>query len=98
MINFKKLKKLPVLTEDKIKLGKISDLQINSNDQSIEKFIVSSFGKKDLLIAPSQIVKITNKFVIVKNSLVNEKSDKISEPEKNIQPAMINPVLEKTKN
>ncbi len=76
-IDFKTLKKLPVKTGSGIFLGYIHDLQIQTQTQSINKYLVKKssdiFKKEHLLISPNQIIQITPEAIIVSENLVGEK-------------------------
>lgn len=57
-------------------LGQIIDLDLNIVDHSVQKYIVKHkagfFGKNELLLAPNQIVKITEQEIIVKDLQITE--------------------------
>ena len=70
--DIKKLIGLPVKAEDGEHLGKLKDFQVEINSLRVVNLVVSHslIGKNDLLINPSQVVKITEKEIIVKSGLV----------------------------
>lgn len=77
-INFDLFGKL-VITEDKQKLGKVSDYATNTDTFYVHKLYVTksllrSLGSDQLSIDRSQIIEITDKNIIVKNPLQPEKS------------------------
>jgi len=76
LLDFKKIISLPVKNESGEYLGQIIDLEININDYCVTKFIVKHkfgiFESNELLISPTQIVKISDSEIIVKDLNVKE--------------------------
>ena len=67
IIDLKKLLHLPVLTRSGIKLGKITNAEIDADPQTIIKYHVSAgpFSDKNYIIDRSQVLEIeTDKMVV----------------------------------
>ena len=75
-ISYQQLNDLPVETESGEKLGHIADLEINVDNNEIIKYLISNkrlmIETKTYLIAPSQIISITNDKVIVEDNVEKE--------------------------
>ena len=76
-INFVLIDK-PVYTDDKKKIGKVSDFATETQDFMIMKLHVTrslfkSFGSSQLIIDRSQIVQITDDRIVVKSTALKEK-------------------------
>ncbi len=69
---------LPVYTQSGQHLGKVVDFELSSNSHTIEKYIIRSglivggILQKDLLIAPSQIIKLSKEKMTVEDTLTPE--------------------------
>jgi len=74
LISYQKLAKLPVITESGVNLGKICDLDLDPENLSIINLYVKSFNlvkglfEDKLIIKKQDILKITDKVIIVKNN------------------------------
>ncbi|MBU1132158.1 PRC-barrel domain-containing protein [Patescibacteria group bacterium] len=99
IINFQKLKNLPVETEKGIHLGDLIDIEINVNDHSITKYLANDkkyliTGNK-FLISPEQIISISEeKIIVADNTVLSEEQEKAT-PALNVEEAgIINAKLE----
>ena len=93
-IKFDQLKDLPVVTQSGIELGKVRDLTLDVENHLIIKYIVKQgLFKNDLLIAPVQVVSITDEKIIVADNVLEEKVLVKAEPE--IETNVASPVIEK---
>ncbi|MDP2685211.1 MAG: PRC-barrel domain-containing protein [bacterium] len=69
---------LPVYTQSNQHLGKVVDFEISTHTHTIEKYIVRNLAivggilKRDLLIAPSQVISITKEKMIVDDTLTKQ--------------------------
>jgi len=72
-LDFNKIKNLPVETESGISLGNVTNLEIDLSGHNILKYIVGQkklfFPSSALMIAPSQIIKISDEKIIVEDTL-----------------------------
>lgn len=69
----------PVYTEDKKRVGKVTDFVTETQDFMIMKIhvsrpLVKSFGSSQLIIGRSQIAQITDDRIVVKSAALKEKS------------------------
>ncbi len=78
-ITWENLKNLPVFTQSNEQLGKICELEINSNTHSISRYVIRNSemikrltGEK-ILISPSQVLSINENKMIVEDNVVNNK-------------------------
>ena len=77
-LTLKQLKNLPIYTKSNDCLGKIEDIEINSQTQNISLYIVKSsqltkrLADKKLLIAASQVISLDNKKMVVEDGVVKE--------------------------
>ncbi len=84
-LSYRQLKNLPVYTKNNDFLGKIKDLEINSDTQNVSKYIIKSsqitkrLVGKELIINPSQVISIDNQKMIVEDETVRD-SGLIKEP------------------
>lgn len=83
--SFKQLKNLPVYTKSEEFLGKIKDVEINSDDHRVIKYVINSsdvikrISGKELFIGPGQVISLDEQKMIVEDS--TEKENKlIKEP------------------
>jgi sporulation protein YlmC with PRC-barrel domain len=67
-------KKMPVCTKSGIKLGKISDVEIDPEKHLIFSYKIKNnfLSSKFLLIKPAQIVGIINKKIIVDDAVASD--------------------------
>lgn len=76
----KQLKNLPVFTKSNDCLGKIKEVEINSDTQNVSKYIVKSsqMTKRlvggELIINPSQVVSIDRQKMVVEDNVVRNES------------------------
>ena len=77
-LTFRQLKNLPVYTKSNEYLGKIQEMEINSETQNISKYIIKSsqvskrlVGKK-LWLNPHQVISIDEQKMIVEDGAVKE--------------------------
>ena len=79
LINFQQLKNLPVETESGGDLGRVVDLEINTDGHNVRKYLVGAkrFLKNnaDYLISPEQIVKVTAEKIIVQDNLQKQEAE-----------------------
>ena len=72
-INEQTLIRLPVVTKSGTKLGHVIDIEIDVDDHRIRKYFVSArFQKDTYLIAPSQILEITDEKIIVDDNVLKD--------------------------
>ena len=77
-LNLKQLKNLPVYTQSNDCLGKIEEVEINSQTQGISNYIIKSsqltkrLSDKKLIISSSQVVSIDNQKMIVEDGIIKE--------------------------
>jgi len=68
---------LPVFTEDKIKIGKIFDVELNEKEHIVEKYIIKTHKlivlvDQVLLISPQQVISLDENKMIVENNSVKD--------------------------
>ena len=74
----KQLKNLPVYTKSNNCLGKIEEVEINTQNQNISCYIVKStklskrLSDKKLIINSSQVISIDNKKMVVEDGIIKE--------------------------
>ncbi|MFA6105770.1 MAG: PRC-barrel domain-containing protein [Patescibacteria group bacterium] len=91
-INEQTLIRLPVVTKSGDKLGHIIDIEIDVDNHQIRKYFVSSrFQKDTYLIAPSQILQITDEKIVVEDTVIKDPSKLLKK--KNILPRNLDAVL-----
>ncbi len=73
MINYNKLKKLPVKTVSGVLLGRVKDLEIDVDNLNLVKLVVRTSWCSSLLVNVSQVVRITADELVVKDNLAEEK-------------------------
>ena len=75
-IDYKTIKSLTVETESGVKLGKVSDLEIDVDGQTVVAYKVKGglFGE-ELIISRSQVVKFTKEKMVVEDSLTQERGE-----------------------
>jgi sporulation protein YlmC with PRC-barrel domain len=72
------IKNLPVATKNGQILGKIKDVEINSETQAINKYLVKSHKLtpllmgQELIISASQVISLTDKQLTVEDAVVKE--------------------------
>ena len=93
-INFSQLKKLSVVTQNGINLGKVIDLELTIESLGINKLTVSEglLGKK-FLVDQTQVIEITAEKIIVADELVQETLEEKKEEQIEQAPA---PAIEKS--
>ena len=66
-VNLQKLLRLPVYTESETKLGRIFDLELDVDTQSVMRYLVrpNFLSPKSFLIAAAQVKEIKNDRVVV---------------------------------
>ena len=71
-INLQKLLRLPVYTESEIKLGRVFDLELNVDTQSVIRYLVrpNFFSAKSFMIANGQVKEIKSDRVVVYDSVI----------------------------
>ncbi|HMB26388.1 MAG TPA: PRC-barrel domain-containing protein [Patescibacteria group bacterium] len=99
-ILLKKLKKLPVVTKNSQKLGKIANLEINTSTHQVVKYQVRKkillAKSPKLLIAPEQILEINNKKIIVEDNVESTQIKQSKRPQPRTHTAAtLNSELEK---
>ncbi|HBV57995.1 MAG TPA: hypothetical protein DEB73_01900 [Candidatus Magasanikbacteria bacterium] len=74
LLQFSKLKNLPVFTQSGIKLGQIFDIEIDLDSQSILRYVVKRgiVSRETLLIHRGQVVVITDEKIIVEDAVVKD--------------------------
>lgn len=74
IINFKKLINLPVFTESGQKLGKVYDVELQTETHQVKKYLVggSFLNATKYLIAPEQIRSIGADKIIVADACLKE--------------------------
>ncbi len=86
---------LPVETVSGISLGKLTDLEIDENSQMVKAYQVQTsrllpgFLSDNLLVGRDQVVSVSNKKIVVDDSMVKEKESvfrKASLPEAEASP------------
>ncbi|HCC23867.1 TPA: hypothetical protein DF272_06865 [Candidatus Falkowbacteria bacterium] len=94
-INFRQLKKLPVITESGQLLGKICDVMIETNTSGIVNYEVKKFlGGQALLIDPADIRSIEADKVVVRDAAIKaEIKEEQAQTEKDLNPS---PAIEKS--
>jgi|SRR3989339_1489981 len=80
-VNYKKLKKLPVITESGQKLGFVYDMKIDIDSHIIQLYFVrlGILNKQTYLIKPAQILSITENNILVQDGVIKEKIENIGE-------------------
>lgn len=74
----RKIKNLPVVTKSGRILGKVKDLEINSETQTISKYLVKSdklmerLIDQELLIDAGQVISLTEKELVVDDAVVKD--------------------------
>ena len=90
-INEQTLIRLPVFTKAGEKLGHIIDIEIDVESHQVRKYFVGArFQKETYLIAPSQILEITEEKVIVEDNVMK---DPAAAKKKPILPRSLDAVL-----
>lgn len=83
-MDFKKLINLPVYTQSNFYLGRIVELEINPQNNSVEKYFVKSHNfiknifQGKLIITASQVLSISEKRMVVKDNLKEIKELEVS--------------------
>lgn len=78
-LNGQQLKNLSVVTKSGQLLGKIKDIEINTDTQNISKYVVKSnqitkrLAGKELIISPSQVISIDNQKMVVEDNVVKDR-------------------------
>lgn len=79
-LTFRQFKNLPVYTRSNEYLGKIEEVEINTETQNISKYIIKSsqvskrlVGKK-LWLSPNQVISIDEQKMIVEDGVVKEEA------------------------
>ena len=73
IINEQTLIRLPVFTRSGEKLGHIIDIEIDVESNQVRKYFVGGRFQKDVyLIAPAQIVEITQEKIIVEDTVMKD--------------------------
>ena len=93
IINWKKLIKLPVFTEQGLKLGKVIDINFDIDNFLITQITVASWFKPNLLIDISQMVSISNEKIIVTDTAITVPVEQVK---KSLATENISPAIEKT--
>ena len=85
---------MPVFTQSGVSIGKITDIEVETESQAISKYQVKkNMFEKPLLIDRGQVVSINQKSMVVEDAVIKEqeqeaeteiKSPKISEEEAGI--------------
>ncbi len=72
LINLHKLLRLPVFTESEIKLGRIFDLELDVEAQTVMRYLVrpNFLSAKHFLIAGAQVKEIKNDRMVVYDSVL----------------------------
>jgi sporulation protein YlmC with PRC-barrel domain len=83
IISLQQLKKLSVVTKSGIKLGKISEINLLSETQSVFQYLVrpSFFSGRTFLVHANQVIEISDK-IIVDDAVVVEKKIEVDQPNK----------------
>lgn len=78
LIGADKLMRLPVYTESGIRLGRVSDLEIDADTHNVLRYVVrpNFLIPKTFLVATSQVKDITDKKVIVYDSTLKSGAEK----------------------
>lgn len=73
-VNLQKMLRLPVYTESEIKLGRIFDLELDVEAQTVVRYFVrpNFLSPKYFLIASAQVKEIKNDRVIVYDSALKD--------------------------
>lgn len=88
LLGFSKLKNLPVFTQSGIKLGQVSDIEVDLDSQSILRYVVKKgiVSRETLLVHRGQVVSVTNEKMTVEDAVVKE-SQEVKIKEAVVQPA-----------
>ncbi|MBU1131486.1 PRC-barrel domain-containing protein [Patescibacteria group bacterium] len=79
-LSTRQLKNLPVYSKNDDCLGKIKEIEIDSNSHNITKYIIKSsqiterLAGAELIISPSQVVSIDNQKMIVEDNIIRDKN------------------------
>lgn len=92
-IHLKDLLRLPVVTNSGRSVGRVSDVEIDVENHALRAYIVSPslFTKESLVIAPSQVQRITAKEIVVDDGVLtqlNSQTKKMGTPQPNLGGAM----------
>lgn len=74
----KQLKNLPVYTKSQEFVGKIKEIEIDSNTHSVRRYLVKStqvvkiLAGEELLISPGQVVCLDEQKMIVEDALIKD--------------------------
>lgn len=73
-MQFSKLKNLPVFTQSGVKLGQVSDVEIDLDSQSILRYVVKRgiVSRETLLVHRGQVISITDKKITVDDAAAKE--------------------------
>ena len=99
LLNIKTIKKLEVETENGLALGEIVDIEIDTANHNVVKYLAakSKFlnATNRLMISPAQIIRVTENKMIVQDTL-----EPIIETQSNLKPLTINesPAMNSIKN
>lgn len=80
---YQQIKNLPVYTKKGDYLGKIKELEINSETQHVSKYIVESsqivkrIVEKKLVISSSQVISLDDKKMVVEDLVITEKEGEL---------------------
>lgn len=77
LLSFSRLKNLPVFTQSGLRLGQVSDLEIDTDSQSILRYIVQRgrlVGRfqEPLLIHRRQVVSISQEKMMVEDAVIKQ--------------------------
>jgi len=93
-IFFKQIKTLPVITESGANLGRVIDIELDANNHSVGKYVVSAWPtilkRERLFIAPDQIVSIDAEKIIIKDGAVKIAETKPAFATQSIKEAAVN--------
>lgn len=68
----KQLLHLPVVTVQGIALGKVRDIEFDLETEIVRQYLVGGLWKTQYRIAPSQVVRIEPRRMVVADTVVNE--------------------------
>ncbi|MEK7190062.1 MAG: PRC-barrel domain-containing protein [Patescibacteria group bacterium] len=88
LLQFSKLKNLSVVTQSGVKLGQVSDIEIDLDSQSILRYVVKRgiVSRDTLLVHRGQVISVTNEKMTVEDAVVKE-SQAMKIKEAVVQPA-----------
>lgn len=74
LVSLKKLIGLPVFTQSGNRLGKVSDVNIETDTHTVREYLIraSIFNSRVFLIKPIQVLEITDRKMLVEDAVLGD--------------------------